>query len=190
MRQRQVQDSHASLILPDHRQLRQPVARRSAGEEYDHQDSRGRYIAALCMNVDLTLFRGLQNVLEQFGLIGALLNISRSITPANGEVERLSVDAIRIQPIGGGAETIRARIDQFAAQRATTPRALKATVAVRSCVTQTGQLPEYPQINGNGGAVSRCRARPYTTTRDRSIFFGQLWVAPLEEDEHVDATHL
>ena len=105
--------------LPDGRQVK--------STSIGIKDSRGRYIAALCMNVDLTLFRGLQNVLEQFGLIGALLNINESIAPANGEVERLSVDAIRIQPIGGGAETIRARIDQFAAQRATTPRALKAT---------------------------------------------------------------
>ena len=40
------------------------------------KDSRGRYIAALCLNVDLTLFRGLQNVLELFGMIGVLLYIN------------------------------------------------------------------------------------------------------------------
>ena len=59
-------------------------------------------------------------------MIGALLSINESIGPDGDEQERQHVDRIRIQPVGGGAETIRARIDQFAAQRATTPRALKA----------------------------------------------------------------
>lgn len=90
------------------------------------KDARGRYIAALCLNVDLTLFRGLQNVLEQFGMIGVLLNISESIGSKRDEASSSRVDAIRIQSVGGGAETICARIDQFAALHATTPRALKA----------------------------------------------------------------
>ena len=90
------------------------------------KDGRGRYIAALCMNVDLTLFRGLQNVLEQFGMIGVLLNINESICASGEGVGQQRIDAIRIQNIGGGAETICSRIDQFAALHATTPRALKA----------------------------------------------------------------
>ena len=90
------------------------------------KDSQGHYIAALCMNVDLTLFRGLQNVLDQFGRIGAMLNINESITACAEELVPQRPDAIRIQPIGGGVDAIRERIDQFAAQHATTPRALKA----------------------------------------------------------------
>ena len=105
--------------LPDGRQVK--------STSIGIKDSQGRYIAALCMNVDLTLFRGLQNVLEQFGMIGALLNINESIGPESDEQERQQVGRIRIQPVGGGTETIRARIDQFAAQRATTPQALKAS---------------------------------------------------------------
>jgi predicted transcriptional regulator YheO len=35
------------------------------------KDSTGHYVAALCMNVDLTLFRSLQNVLGQFGSIAS-----------------------------------------------------------------------------------------------------------------------
>ncbi|KRP59348.1 helix-turn-helix transcriptional regulator [Pseudomonas trivialis] len=70
------------------------------------KDTSGQYVAALCMNVDLSLFRGLQGMLEQFGSVGA-------DTP--GE----SLDP-------SGADAIRARIDQFAARLATTPRALKA----------------------------------------------------------------
>jgi predicted transcriptional regulator YheO len=70
------------------------------------KDAHGQYIAALCMNVDLTLFHGLHNVLGQFGRIEGT-SLQESLDPA-------------------GAEGIRARIDQFAARLATTPRALKS----------------------------------------------------------------
>ncbi|MCW5319827.1 transcriptional regulator [Verminephrobacter aporrectodeae subsp. tuberculatae] len=70
------------------------------------KDAHGKYIAALCMNVDLTLFRGLQNVLGQFSSVeGAPLQ--ESLDPT-------------------GADEIRERIDQFAARLATTPHALKS----------------------------------------------------------------
>ncbi|WP_226478192.1 PAS domain-containing protein [Pseudomonas sp. MWU16-30323] len=70
------------------------------------KDSTGKYVAALCMNVDLSLFRGLQGMLEQFGSV-------------SGDRPTESLDP-------SGADAIRARIDQFAARLATTPRALKA----------------------------------------------------------------
>ena len=70
------------------------------------KDSTGKYVAALCMNVDLSLFRGLQGMLEQFGSV-------------SGDRLAESLDS-------SGADAIRARIDQFAARLATTPRALKA----------------------------------------------------------------
>lgn len=66
----------------------------------------GSYIAALCLNVDLTLFHGLQSAIGQF--------------------TRLDPDAIvqeALSPVG--AEDICARIDAFAARFATSPRALK-----------------------------------------------------------------
>lgn len=71
------------------------------------KDSEGRYIAALCMNIDLTVFQGFQGVLNQFAAL-------QGNTPANETLDP------------AGAEAIRARIDQFAARLATTPRALKA----------------------------------------------------------------
>ena len=71
------------------------------------KDSEGRYIAALCMNVDLTVFRSLNSLLTQFGNVNTAAGISETLEPA-------------------GADAIRARIDQFAARLATTPRALKA----------------------------------------------------------------
>jgi predicted transcriptional regulator YheO len=71
------------------------------------RDSSGRYVAALCMNVDMTLFRSLQNALGQFSTIDSGASVKESLDPA-------------------GADAIRARIDQFAARLATTPRSLKA----------------------------------------------------------------
>jgi len=69
-------------------------------------DSQGDYIAALCMNVDLTLFRGFQNVLSRFMAVEGATPARESLDPA-------------------GADLIRARIDEFAARMASTPRTLK-----------------------------------------------------------------
>ncbi len=71
------------------------------------KDSEGRYIAALCMNIDLTVFQGFQGMLNQFVALQTDAPANETLDPA-------------------GAEGIRARIDQFAARLATTPRALKA----------------------------------------------------------------
>jgi predicted transcriptional regulator YheO len=70
------------------------------------KDSSGRYVASLCLNIDLTLFRSLHNVLRQFSIVGAQTSIRESLDPA-------------------GAEAIRTRIDQFAARFSTTPRSLR-----------------------------------------------------------------
>ena len=72
------------------------------------KDPSGQYIASLCLNVDLTLFRGLQNVLGRFSMMGAGIAVNESLDPA-------------------GADAIRARIDQFAARISTTPRSLKVS---------------------------------------------------------------
>lgn len=69
------------------------------------KDSSGRYIAALCMNVDLTLFRSLQMAMGQFVQ-----------TTAEGPEETLDP---------ASTEALRTRIDAFAARLATTPRSLK-----------------------------------------------------------------
>lgn len=72
------------------------------------KDSTGQYIAALCLNLDLTQFRSLQSMVGQFTAIdGATAGLTESLDPA-------------------GAEAIRQRIDQFAARLSTAPRALKA----------------------------------------------------------------
>ena len=70
------------------------------------KDAEGTYVAALCLNVDLTLFQSLQTAIRQF----------TRIEDPNGAGETLNPT---------GADAIRALIDQFAARLATTPRALK-----------------------------------------------------------------
>jgi predicted transcriptional regulator YheO len=70
------------------------------------KDSEGRYIAALCMNVDLTLFHSFQSAMTQFVTIDSAAVPTESLDPS-------------------GAEAIRARIDKFAAKLATSPRTLK-----------------------------------------------------------------
>ena len=71
------------------------------------RDSSGRFVAALCINVDLTMFAGLQAMLAQFGQTGTGGAIRESLAPT-------------------GSEALTRQIDAFAAQRATTPRALNA----------------------------------------------------------------
>jgi predicted transcriptional regulator YheO len=71
------------------------------------KDSTGKYIAALCLNVDLSIFRSLQAVMDQFAMTDVKAAMKESLDPS-------------------GADAIRNRIDQFAANLATTPRALKA----------------------------------------------------------------
>ncbi|RQR32974.1 MULTISPECIES: transcriptional regulator [unclassified Burkholderia] len=69
------------------------------------KDSSGRYVAALCLNADVTLFRGFQGMLNQFcSTEGA--PVAETLDPA-------------------GADAIRQRIDAFATRLATTPRELK-----------------------------------------------------------------
>ena len=69
------------------------------------KDEKGNYVAALCLNVDMTLFRGMQSALARF-------------TETESSPVREHLDP-------GSTEVIRQRIDDFAAKRATTARALK-----------------------------------------------------------------
>lgn len=70
------------------------------------KDESGKYIAALCLNLDMTLFRSMQSMLSQFIDVG------------NSPIKE------HIEP--NGTEAIRIRIDQYAAALSATPRTLKA----------------------------------------------------------------
>ncbi|KVW78950.1 transcriptional regulator [Burkholderia ubonensis] len=69
------------------------------------RDSEGHYFAALCLNVDVTLFRSIATLLEQFSV-------------PSGEVIKESLDP-------STADSLRERIDRFAVSLATTPQALR-----------------------------------------------------------------
>ncbi|WP_367165736.1 transcriptional regulator [Kosakonia cowanii] len=69
------------------------------------KDSEGHYFAALCLNVDMTVFRGISSMIEQFSAI------------SEGEGKE-SLDP-------NNADALRDRIDRFATSLATTPRALR-----------------------------------------------------------------
>ncbi|KQP15156.1 transcriptional regulator [Pseudorhodoferax sp. Leaf267] len=103
----------ARILDPDYPQVvanyanRFPDGRQAKSTSVGIKDSAGRYIAALCMNVDLTLFHGFQTAMTQFVQVDAQAAPRESLDPA-------------------GADRIRERIDQFAARLASTPRALKA----------------------------------------------------------------
>jgi predicted transcriptional regulator YheO len=71
------------------------------------KDSTGAYVAALCLNVDLSLVQALQSSLAKFTGVDERAEKVESLDPAN-------------------AAAIRARIDRFAANLATSPRLLKA----------------------------------------------------------------
>ena len=80
--------------------------RRAKSTSVGIRDEDGHYAAALCLNVDMTVFDGFGKVLEQFGRYDGGTAPAESLDPAN-------------------ADGIRARIDAFAAGHATTPRALR-----------------------------------------------------------------
>jgi predicted transcriptional regulator YheO len=87
------------------------------------KDSAGQYVAALCVNVDLTLFGSLQNMIGRFVATDEAGGVTESLDPP-------------------GADGIRQRIDQFAARLATTPRALKAAErrALMSELRESGSM--------------------------------------------------
>ncbi|UBX48588.1 helix-turn-helix transcriptional regulator [Providencia alcalifaciens] len=70
------------------------------------KDETGQYVAALCLNLDMTQFRSMQSMLSQFTEVGS--------SPVKEHLEP------------NGSEAIRTRIDQYAASIAATPRTLKA----------------------------------------------------------------
>ncbi|MEK6423443.1 MAG: PAS domain-containing protein [Burkholderia gladioli] len=79
--------------------------RRAKSTSIGIKDSQGKYVAALCMNIDLTMLRSLQSAIGQF------INVD-----ASGERESLNPT---------GSDALRVHIDQFAAKLAKTPRLLK-----------------------------------------------------------------
>lgn len=84
-----------------------PDGRPCKGTSIGIRDSAGNYVAALCLNVDLTPVLNVQALLGQFARTEGPAPVPESLAPA-------------------GAAAIRQHIDGFAARHGTTARALKA----------------------------------------------------------------
>lgn len=101
----------ARIADPDYPQIIANYANRFADGRQAKSTSigirniKGQYVAALCMNVDLTLFQGVQTAMAQFTRVDCAVD------------ETLETDS---------AQSIRTRIDEFAARSASTPRSLRA----------------------------------------------------------------
>jgi len=83
-----------------------PDGRQAKSTSIGIRDTQGNYVAALCLNVDLTAFQNLQNVLTRFSTASVKPGIEESLVPV-------------------GSQSLRDCIDEFAARRSTAPRALK-----------------------------------------------------------------
>ncbi|EIC82491.1 transcriptional regulator [Serratia sp. M24T3] len=81
--------------------------RRAKSTSVGIKDAQGRYVAALCLNIDLNLFSQMQSMLAQFCQTGNV-EIRETLDPAN-------------------AVAIREQIDKFATSRSRIPQALKAS---------------------------------------------------------------
>lgn len=100
-----IADNHFPQIVANYAN-QFPDGRPAKSTSIGIKDADGQYIASLCLNVDLTLFRSMQNALAQFNATDTS-PVEETLDPAN-------------------AEAIRRRIDQYAAGRASSPRLMKA----------------------------------------------------------------
>jgi predicted transcriptional regulator YheO len=80
--------------------------RRAKSTSIGIKNMAGDYVAALCLNVDLTMFDNMQSTITEFARIDSGKQSFENLNPA-------------------GADAIRARIDQFAARISKTPRTLE-----------------------------------------------------------------
>lgn len=83
-----------------------PDGRAAKSTSIGIKDSKGRYVAALCLNLDVSMLQGMQ------ALLGRLVSVDENL----GIQESLRLN---------GAKSIRNRIDDFAARRGATARSLR-----------------------------------------------------------------
>ena len=83
-----------------------PDGRQAKSTSIGIRNQQGKYVAALCLNVDMTLFQSLQSVLAKFGNTVVEAGVCETLAPV-------------------GSQSLLNRVDEFAAERASSPRALK-----------------------------------------------------------------
>ena len=95
------------------------------------KDADGRYVAALCLNVDLTLFQNLQSAIGQFTSVDAQNGPRESLNPARG-----GRDPGAHRPVRGPARDDAARPEDGGAPDV-------------AAGTQGGRLPPGPALRGD-----------------------------------------
>ena len=111
------------------------------------KDSQGQYFAALCLNVDVTLFRSIATLLEQFAMPKADM-VKESLDPAS-------------------ADSLRERIDRFAVALATTPQALRTDQrrALMQALKEEGYLELRRSMDTIAQHLGVSRATVYNDTK-------------------------
>lgn len=111
------------------------------------KDSGGHYFAALCLNVDVTLFRSLSTMLEQFAQ-PAREGVKETLDPSS-------------------ADSIRERIDRFAVGLATTPQALRTEQrkALMQALREEGYLDLRKSMETVAQHLGVSRATVYNDAR-------------------------
>lgn len=111
------------------------------------KDSGGHYFAALCLNVDVTLFRSLSTMLEQFAQ-PAREGVKETLDPSS-------------------ADSIRERIDRFAVGLATTPQALRTEQrkALMQALREEGYLDLRKSMETVARHLGVSRATVYNDAR-------------------------
>ncbi|MFJ8672025.1 transcriptional regulator [Streptomyces sp. NPDC093589] len=140
-------DSYPQVIANYPNQLAD--GRRVKSTSVGIKDADGRYVAALCLNVDVSVFQGLANVLEQFARVDDAETPAESLEPAH-------------------AASIRARIDAFAAARATSLRAL--TTGERRALVRELKASGFMDLRRSAEVIAQhlgvSRATVYNDARD------------------------
>lgn len=111
------------------------------------KDSAGHYFAALCLNVDVTLFRSIATLLDQFSIPNAE-GVGESLDPSN-------------------ADSLRERIDRFAVGLATTPQALRTDQrrALMQALKEEGYLELRRSMETIAHHLGVSRATVYNDTK-------------------------
>lgn len=123
--------------------------RRAKSTSIGIRGARGDYVAALCLNVDLTLFNNLQSAINEFTKVDMQEPLMESLSPAN-------------------VEALHGAIDQFAARRSKTPRSLKADErkALVKELKTAGFMDMRRAVDTVGAYLGVSRSTIYVDVRD------------------------
>lgn len=126
--------------------------RRAKSTSVGIKDAHGNYVAALCLNVDLTLFNAMQSAMAEFTQVDSHLPPLETINRTN-------------------ADSLRAAIDQFAARRSKTPRSLKAAErkALLRELKDAGFMDVRHATETVGAHLGVSRSTVYTDSRDFGV---------------------